>query len=365
MARRRRHVVTLALATLFAAGNSIPLAIAGPVPTGTWGGRSGFIGVRLPQEQLSTIRLSLTAPAATVTATGPDGGIARCAEREGNVHLALSVRGGARRVAVLQAASRRHRQGRRWAARRDRAPPGPSCGCVSGPRARSSRPSGGRSSETLADSSSLRTSSEADQPGLRALDVRDRRRRKRGGGAAEGEAREAPKRGPAGPRLHMRMRGLEPPRPERHTDLNRARLPIPPHPRAGDSSRRHGYWHAARKPPPPIDVTTTMIRVSGLLCALALCCLPAARGTADLLPPVGATSEVVVTLASPPLAGRTGAARPRGPGGRRSRPGTVRRRAAGDDPGRPDPLALPHRPQRRRGRRPGCSRATARARCPV
>ena len=29
----------------------------------------------------------------------------------------------------------------------------------------------------------------------------------------------------------MRMRGLEPPRPERHTDLNRARLPIPPHPR--------------------------------------------------------------------------------------------------------------------------------------
>ena len=40
-------------------------------------------------------------------------------------------------------------------------------------------------------------------------------------------------RGPAGPRSHMRMRGLEPPRPERHTDLNRARLPIPPHPRAG------------------------------------------------------------------------------------------------------------------------------------
>jgi hypothetical protein len=29
----------------------------------------------------------------------------------------------------------------------------------------------------------------------------------------------------------MRMRGLEPPRAEAHTDLNRARLPIPPHPR--------------------------------------------------------------------------------------------------------------------------------------
>ena len=30
---------------------------------------------------------------------------------------------------------------------------------------------------------------------------------------------------------YMRMRGLEPPRPYGHTDLNRARLPIPPHPR--------------------------------------------------------------------------------------------------------------------------------------
>ena len=30
----------------------------------------------------------------------------------------------------------------------------------------------------------------------------------------------------------MRMRGLEPPRPEGHGDLNAARLPIPPHPRA-------------------------------------------------------------------------------------------------------------------------------------
>ena len=31
--------------------------------------------------------------------------------------------------------------------------------------------------------------------------------------------------------LAMRMRGLEPPRGFPHTDLNRARLPIPPHPR--------------------------------------------------------------------------------------------------------------------------------------
>ena len=34
------------------------------------------------------------------------------------------------------------------------------------------------------------------------------------------------------PKTAMRMRGLEPPRPYGHTDLNRARLPIPPHPLA-------------------------------------------------------------------------------------------------------------------------------------
>src|SRR5215203_287795 len=37
---------------------------------------------------------------------------------------------------------------------------------------------------------------------------------------------------PHWPDLAMRMRGLEPPRGCPHTDLNRARLPIPPHPRA-------------------------------------------------------------------------------------------------------------------------------------
>jgi hypothetical protein len=36
----------------------------------------------------------------------------------------------------------------------------------------------------------------------------------------------------------VRMRGLEPPRAFAHTDLNRARLPIPPHPRGeADCSR--------------------------------------------------------------------------------------------------------------------------------
>jgi subtilisin family serine protease len=51
-----------------------------------------------------------------------------------------------------------------------------------------------------------------------------------------------------------------------------------------------------------------MIRVSGLLCAFALLFLPAAGGAAGGILAGPATSEVVVTLRSPPLAGRTGAA---------------------------------------------------------
>ncbi len=41
----------------------------------------------------------------------------------------------------------------------------------------------------------------------------------------------------------VRMRGLEPPRTYIHTDLNRARLPIPPHPR--DAARRYRNRGAA------------------------------------------------------------------------------------------------------------------------
>ena len=38
----------------------------------------------------------------------------------------------------------------------------------------------------------------------------------------------------------MRMRGLEPPRGFPHTDLNRARLPIPPHPRGAANDDSNG-----------------------------------------------------------------------------------------------------------------------------
>jgi hypothetical protein len=49
----------------------------------------------------------------------------------------------------------------------------------------------------------------------------------------------------------MRMRGLEPPRGRPHTDLNRARLPIPPHPRGRALYRRPFVSRAAPRAPRP------------------------------------------------------------------------------------------------------------------
>jgi hypothetical protein len=103
------------------------------------------------------------------------------------------------------------------------------------------------------------------------------------------------------------MRGLEPPRPERHTDLNRARLPIPPHPRAGilAAVTAAGMLH---EPPPSHGVTTAMSRVSRILCAAVLACIAAAGSGGSARPAAPVTSEVVVRLAAPPLAGLTGGA---------------------------------------------------------
>ena len=77
---------------------------------------------------------------------------------------------------------------------------------------------------------------------VRALDLRDRRRRQRRADHAAREPGQPRRRGAGRPRnrltarnsprvSRMRMRGLEPPRGCPHTALNRARLPIPPHPR--------------------------------------------------------------------------------------------------------------------------------------
>jgi hypothetical protein len=46
----------------------------------------------------------------------------------------------------------------------------------------------------------------------------------------------------------MRLRGIEPPRAQAHTDLNRARLPIPPQPR-GEAGRLARRYREAPGPP--------------------------------------------------------------------------------------------------------------------
>lgn len=51
------------------------------------------------------------------------------------------------------------------------------------------------------------------------------------------------RRGGFSPAMMVRMRGLEPPRPYGHGDLNAARLPIPPHPRVGDATISHKGIH--------------------------------------------------------------------------------------------------------------------------
>ena len=59
-----------------------------------------------------------------------------------------------------------------------------------------------------------------------------------------------PRRGGFSPAMMVRMRGLEPPRPYGHGDLNAARLPIPPHPRVGrrDDIARREVRRASRVP---------------------------------------------------------------------------------------------------------------------
>src|SRR5215216_7151980 len=71
----------------------------------------------------------------------------------------------------------------------------------------------------------------------------------------------------AGGFLLVRMRGLEPPRAFAHTDLNRARLPIPPHPRGGHCSPapwalRVSLTVSGRcaAPVPPRDLAMTQAR---------------------------------------------------------------------------------------------------------
>ena len=99
----------------------------------------------------------------------------------------------------------------------------------------------------------------------------------------------------------MRMRGLEPPRGCPHTDLNRARLPIPPHPRGGASvaAARPGY--PERQSADIGSLTIAAYHPSALVRGLVLAVLvfavaaPAAHAADRRV-------EVMVELDGPPLA---------------------------------------------------------------
>src|SRR5262245_14081022 len=93
----------------------------------------------------------------------------------------------------------------------------------------------------------------------------------------------------------MRMRGLEPPRGCPHTDLNRARLPIPPHPRGRQCSRG-----CRARPGENARTMRDLRRLATLIAVLALLALPGASALAR--PSGDDLVEVVVTLSRPPLA---------------------------------------------------------------
>ena len=84
----------------------------------------------------------------------------------------------------------------------------------------------------------------------------------------------------------MRMRGLEPPRGLPHTDLNRARLPIPPHPRGRASLaavvRRSQFAHESRAQS-SVSTMSTLKRVV-LLSIVALVSVPALAGAQSQAP---------------------------------------------------------------------------------
>ena len=109
----------------------------------------------------------------------------------------------------------------------------------------------------------------------------------------------------------MRMRGIEPPRGHPHTDLNRARLPVPPHPRGP-------LILIALTDPATLRVCFVtgggyhrriVRRRLLLLLPLALLALAPDAHARPLEETASATVEVIVELAPPPAA-RTGYRRP-------------------------------------------------------
>ena len=124
-----------------------------------------------------------------------------------------------------------------------------------------------------------------------------------------------------------------------------------------------GLRHAARQPPCRIGVIPIVNRVLALLCAIGLCCLASACGSAAhrAAARIGGRAEQrghrhprVAARGGPHGSERQG--RPRRD---RSRAGALRLRAARRHPRRPHPLAVPARPQRRGRRRPAAARSAA------
>ena len=85
------------------------------------------------------------------------------------------------------------------------------------------------------------------------------------------------------PDAAMRMRGLEPPRPYGHTDLNRARLPIPPHPLVGGHCSHAAtslYAHSSDED----GIAPRCARTGTVVCArcrLAVSPIPRMKGLPD------------------------------------------------------------------------------------
>src|SRR3954465_3434549 len=96
----------------------------------------------------------------------------------------------------------------------------------------------------------------------------------------------------------MRMRGLEPPRGFPHTDLNRARLPIPPHPRGAADDDSNGSIAKLELPEPPSSRglgRRPLTAETGVRIPVAVLRSPATRGVFGVQGPTNASVN-----ASPP-----------------------------------------------------------------
>jgi hypothetical protein len=131
--------------------------------------------------------------------------------------------------------------------------------------------------------------------------------------------------------VRMRMRGLEPPRGFPHTDLNRARLPIPPHPRGAADDDSNGSVAKLDLPEPPSSRglgRRPLTAETGVRIPVAVLRTPRAAGLSSFRPNrIGRqgprrTGALAARAVSPPTpaAGRAPGGTPRRSRSRRDRP---------------------------------------------